>query len=77
VFLMQKVADLSRIVMSTVGTLKVDKLTVLGGVGGGSGPASGLPDLTGRLIAASEQIKAATGIDIAAVLRNRTTPPAP
>ena len=33
VFLMQKVADLTRIVMSTVGTLKVDKLTVLGGIG--------------------------------------------
>jgi len=31
VFLMQKVADLSRIVMGTVGSLKVDKLTVLGG----------------------------------------------
>src|SRR5262249_39033023 len=79
VFLMQKVADLTRIVMSTVGTLKVDKLTVLGGVGGigggAGGPGSGLPDLTGRLIAASEQIKAATGIDIAAALRNRTPPP--
>ena len=70
---MQKVADLSRIVMGTVGSLKVDRLTVLGGIGGGS---SGLGDLTGRLIAASEQIKAATGIDIAAVLRSRTPPPA-
>jgi len=83
VFLMQKVADLTRIVMSTVGSLKVDKLTILGGIGGGSGHASGngagagagLPDLTGRLIAASEQIKAATGIDIAAALRARTPPP--
>jgi flotillin len=79
VFLMQKVADLSRIVMGTVGTLKVDKLTVLGGIGAGNGagggPGSGLPELTGRLIAASEQIKAATGIDIAAVLRSRTPPP--
>jgi flotillin len=77
VFLMQKVADLTRIVMSTVGSLKVDKLTVLGGVGGGgngsgNGTGTGLPDLTGRLIAASEQIKAATGIDIAAALRPRT-----
>ena len=74
---MQKVADLTRIVMGTVGSLKVDKLTVLGGIGGaGAGPGlSGLPDLTGRLIAASEQIKAATGIDIAAALRTRTPPP--
>jgi flotillin len=75
VFLMQKVADLTRIVMSTVGQLKVDKLTILGGLGGatnGTGAGGGLPDLTGKLIAASEQIKAATGIDIAAALRPRT-----
>ena len=78
VFLMQKVADLTRIVMSTVGSLKVDRLTMLGGVGGGGGGATAreaLPDLTGKLIAASEQIKAATGIDIAAALRARTPPP--
>jgi flotillin len=81
VFLMQKVADLTRIVMSTVGSLKVDKLTVLGGIGAGgngsgnNGAGAGLPDLTGRLIAASEQIKAATGIDIGAALRARTPPP--
>lgn len=79
IFLMQKVADLTRIVMGTVKTLKVDKLTVLGGIGGGSSNAShngtglGAPELTGRLIAASEQIKAATGVDLAAVLRK---PPA-
>src|SRR5204863_7614970 len=80
VFLMQKVADLSRIVMGTVKSLKVDRLTILGGIGGaghggGNGAGGGLPELTGRLIAASEQIKAATGIDIAAVLRARTPPP--
>jgi flotillin len=71
VFLMQKVADLTRIVMGTVKSLKVDKLTVLGGVGGGGAHANGAsaPDLTGKLIAASEQIKAATGVDLAAALR--------
>ena len=81
VFLMQKVADLTRIVMGTVKTLKVDKLTVLGGIGGSSsngaahgGNGLGAPELTGRLIAASEQIKAATGVDLAAVLRR---PPQP
>ncbi len=66
--------------MRTVGSLKVDRLTVLGGVGGtggGNGSATGLPDLTGKLIAASEQIKAATGIDIAAALRARTPPTTP
>ncbi len=82
VFLMQKVADLTRIVMGTVGSLKVDRLTILGGIGGadgGAGLGGAGADLTGKLIAASEQIKAATGIDLAAVLRARTsgTPPIP
>jgi hypothetical protein len=31
----------------------------------------GIPDVTGKLIAASEQIKAATGVDLAAALRAR------
>ena len=47
----------------------------VGGAGGGNGAGAGLPDLTGKLIAASEQIKAATGIDLAAALRARTPPP--
>jgi flotillin len=68
VFLMQKVADLTRIVMGTVKTLKVEKLTVLGGIGQAGAGGNGA-DLTGRLIAASEQIKAATGVDLAAALR--------
>ena len=91
---MQKVDDLTRIVMGTVGALKVDKLTILGGIGGvsapvnvapgatggngagaGNGRGEGLPpDLTGRLIAANEQIKAATGIDLGAALHARVAP---
>jgi flotillin len=72
VFLMQKVADLTRIVMGTVKGLKIDKLTVLGGIGGSpasGGNGVGAPEITGRLIAANEQIKAATGVDLAAALR--------
>ena len=75
IFLMQKVADLTRIVMGTVKTLKIDKLTVLGGIGGivgstaSGGNGLGAPELTGRLIAANEHIKAATGVDLAAALR--------
>ena len=49
---------------------------MLGGVGGGNS-GSGLPDLTGKLIAASEQIKATTGLDIAAALRARMPPGPP
>jgi flotillin len=75
VFLMQKVTDLTRIVMSTLKTLKVERLTILGGIGGTAngtnGAGAGLPDLTGKLIAASEQIKAVTGVDLAAALRGR------
>ncbi len=75
VFLMQKVADLTRIVMGTVKTLKIERLTVLGGIGGASGGAGlGAPELTGRLIAANEHIKAATGVDLAAALRRPPTP---
>jgi hypothetical protein len=33
-----------------------------------------VPDLTGKLIAAREQIRAATGIDLAAALRGPSKP---
>jgi flotillin len=67
VFLMQKVDQLMRIVMSTAGDLKVDRLTVLGG---GSGATSGT-DLAAKLIGLSEQLKAATGVDVVSSLRDR------
>jgi flotillin len=67
VFLMQKVDQLIRIVMSAAGDLKVDRLTVLGG---GSGGASGT-DLAAKLIALGEQLKAATGVDMVRTLRER------
>jgi flotillin len=90
VFLMQKVADLMRSVMSTMADLKVERLTVLGGIGGGGNAGAGgngngnggagagsggVLDLTARLIAASEQIRAATGIDLGEALRSRVAPP--
>ena len=76
VFLMQKVDGLMRIVMSSAGDLKVDRLTVLGGIGGNGGNG----DLAGKLIAMSEQLKAATGLDIVGAVRERVagkpvTPP--
>jgi flotillin len=67
VFLMQKVDQLMRIVMSAAGDLKVDRLTVLGASGGG---AAG-PDLAAKLIGLSEQLKAATGVDVVSTLRDR------
>ena len=65
VFLMQKVDELMRIVMSSLGDLKVDRLTVLGGIGGNG--AGG--EMTGKLIAMSEQLKAATGVDVVQAVR--------
>ena len=67
VFLMQKVDQLMRIVMSSAGDLKVDRLTVLGsGADGGAGT-----DLAAKLIGLSEQLKAATGLDVASAIRER------
>ena len=71
--------------MSTVKTLKVELLTILGGYwrhrrpAGNHGTSSGInvSDLTGKLIAsAREQIRAATGIDLAAALRGPNKPDA-
>jgi flotillin len=67
VFLMQKVDQLMRIVMSTAGDLKVDRLTVLGGGGDG---ASGT-DLAAKIIGLGEQLKAATGVDVVSAVRDR------
>jgi flotillin len=79
VFLMQKVDGLMRIVMATVGDLKVDRLTVLGGLGGGAGngDASGLGGIAGRLVVANEQIKAAAGVDLLAAAEGRLGPKPP
>jgi len=75
VFLMQKVDELMRIVMSTAGDLKIDHLTVLGS--GGDGQSG--TDLARKLIGLGEQLKAATGVDVVETLRHRlrgTVPPA-
>jgi flotillin len=69
VFLLSKLDQLMRIVMRTVGDLKVDQLTGLGGLGaGGNGT-----ELTGRIIAGSERIKAATGVDLLGAVRDRVS----
>jgi hypothetical protein len=60
---------LMRIVMSSAGDLKVDRLTVLGGISGNGGSV----DLAGKLIAMSEQLKAATGLDIVGAVRERVS----
>jgi flotillin len=74
VFLLQKVDGLMRQVMETVSGLKVERLTVLGGIGGGGG-GDGAGSATGKVIAAAEQLKAATGVDLLAAVRDRVVGP--
>jgi flotillin len=71
VFLMQKVDQLMRIVMSAAGDLEVHRLTVLGS---GSGSEAGT-DLAAKLIGLGEQLKAATGVDVVSALRERLAGP--
>jgi flotillin len=87
VFLMQKVDELMRIVMGTVADLKVERLTMMGGLGtappgqaGNGVPALGhgdLGSLAGRLVAANEQIKAASGVDLLGAAQQRLSAPPP
>lgn len=65
VLLMQKLVPLLRSVSGTIGELRVDKLTVIGG------GESGGSDLATSLVRTNEQIKAATGVDVPAMLKSR------
>ena len=67
VLLMQKLMPVLKKVSGTIGNLNVDRLTV---IGSGKGESSDEP-LASKLINMSEQIKAATGVDVPAALRAR------
>lgn len=67
VLLMQKLVPLLEQLSGTLGTLHVDRLTVLGKSGKGDGDGA----LAGTLINMSEQIKAATGVDVPALVRDK------
>ena len=67
ILLMQKLVPLMSKVGQSMGNLKVDRLTVLGK--GGSGTDG--DELAGKLITYSEQIKAATGIDVPALVKGK------
>lgn len=66
VLLMQQLVPLLRKVSGTIGELEVDRLTVIGR--GMDGAGSSEP-LAARIVSAAEQIQAATGVDVAQVLR--------
>ena len=67
VLLMQKLVPVLQQVSGTIGQLKVDRLTVIGP--GANGESEG--SLAGKLVNTNEQIKAATGVDVAGVLRSK------
>jgi flotillin len=69
ILLMQKLAPMMAKISHSMGDLKVDQLTVLGKGGGDDG------DLAGKLVTYGEQIKAATGIDVPALLRQKLGSP--
>jgi flotillin len=66
VLLMQKLVPMLRSVTSTIGELRVDKLTI---IGKGNGQSNG--DLATTLVRTNEQIKAAIGVDIPKLLTDR------
>jgi flotillin len=67
ILLMQKLVPLLTRMAGTMGDLKVDRLTVLGK--GGSNGGGG--DLAAKLVEYSEQIRAATGIDVTSMIKQK------
>ncbi len=72
VLLMQKLVPVLKQVAGTIGELKVDRLTLIGKGGNtGNGDGNGDGSLAGKIVSATEQIKAATGIDVTGVLKSK------
>jgi flotillin len=76
VLLMQKLVPTMQQVLQSMNDVKIDKLTVLNQGGAASGGS-----LAAQLVATNEQIKAATGIDVPQLVKDRfaapVTPPTP
>jgi flotillin len=69
VFLMQKLEILLAQLVTTIQDVKVGKMTVIGGSGTGANGGGG--SLAARLVSGIEQVKAATGVDLAAAAQKR------
>jgi flotillin len=73
VLLMQKLVPVMQQVLQSMNDVKIDRLTV---IGSGGGAASG-GSLASQLVTTSEQIKAATGLDVPQMLKDRFATPEP
>ena len=80
VLLMQKLVPLFQSLAGTIGELRVDRLTVLP-QRAGTTPDAAQSTLGARLVDASEQVRAVTGVDLSKVLRDKlgddSRPPRP
>lgn len=76
VLLMQKLVPMLSQITSTIGELRIDRLTVIG-ESHGNGSGKGESSLAGKLVETSEQIKAAMGIDVPTMIRDRFGGPNP
>lgn len=72
VLLMQKLVPMLNRITESMGSVKIDRLTVIG-----SGGSGGAGNLAGQLVSTSEQIKAATGIDVPQMIKDRYGAPSP
>ena len=68
-FLIQMLPDILKEVIKTVDHLKIDKLTVVDGGGGGQGVPAVMSQIVGTTPALLESLKTSTGVDIAGLLR--------
>jgi flotillin len=68
--LLQKLVPVFEQLTGTLKDIKVDRLVVLGSSGGSGGPSIGA-----SLVAANEQVRAATGVDLVAAARTRLASP--
>lgn len=79
VLLMQKLVPVMQQVLQSMNDVKIDRLTVIGSAGGAGAGSGG--SLASQLVTTSEQIKAATGLDVPQMIKDRFaapgTPPPP
>jgi len=71
VLLLQKLVPMFKRLSEPLGDLRIDKLTVIGGGSGVDGGGS----LASKLVSTSEQIRAATGIDVPRLLQEKLGTP--